>query len=304
MNFVSKSVPHHLQEKVATDQQIDIFFFIDIHKGSLTADKVILFNLTEERSEDIAFEYSNRRLIIRPRKHLSQNTHYQIQLIGGREGIKDIMGRVMAESYQSEFYTSVATTIQPPTITSPTDLVEISGDVSFKWTPSPGAAYYEVEVSRTNTFQNLVWPASEVKIYETEVSPYINYEKGLYYMRARSVNAEGKKSHYTKAIQYYYSGLPQTNNRIVKEINPPPHILLETSARVISNETPINVLQQHFINELGEQKKASFHLIRSKPKHKGTNLTLNNNEIVLTFNQEIDPDSVSSEAVYVLAERN
>src|SRR5690606_28760952 len=113
----------------------DIYFFVDLSKGSVTEENIILFNLTEEKGESIRFEYQNRRLQIRPLQQLKPNTHYQIQLVGGRNGLEDITGNKMEETYVSEFYTKESKRLAAPIMISPTDMAEITDDITFQWEP-------------------------------------------------------------------------------------------------------------------------------------------------------------------------
>lgn len=301
MNFVQRVIPFHLSEDIPVDQPIDIYFFVDLSKGSVTEENIILFNLTEEKGESIRFEYQNRRLQIRPLQQLKPNTHYQIQLVGGRNGLEDITGNKMEETYVSEFYTKENKRLAAPIMISPTDMAEITDDITFQWEPVEGVKYYELEISRSNTFRNLVWPLKKVKIYETAITPHIDYEPGTYYARIRSVGEDGEPSHYSDPIRYYYSGEKQTSESGIKDHD----YVIETNTRIQHAEpdSQINALQQHFANIALNQQQQSFRVVNSTPKHKALNLQ-NVGRITITFNQPVDPESVSSDSIYIIEERN
>lgn len=298
MNFVRRVFPYHLSENVPVDAEIEIFFFLDLNQGTVTPENVLLFNLTEERSEEVEFEYEARRLKIKPIEDLKPNMHYQVQLVGGKDGIKNIIGQEMAETYVSEFYTKKVKQIQPPRFITPTDMVEVTDDIRFEWRPVIDADYYELEVSRSNHFQHLVWPKKETPIYETSIIPHINYEPGTYYARIRSVSYDGTKSHYSKPIRYYYKGKKQTDN--IHQPYREKGIILEPQGKIEKNM--IQTLQQHFINEEDTQPSDSLKIVKSTPKHK--TLNIKNTPISIVFNKNINPESVTSETIYLIEERN
>lgn len=302
MNFVSKVDPYHLSEDVSMDRKIDIFFFLDLDQGTLTPDKILLINLNEEVSEEVRFEYRNRHLTIYPLKPLKPDMHYQVQIVGGRNGVKNIIGQEMAETYVSEFYTKKIKEIQPPILVYPIDLTEVTDDIEFEWKPVVDAKYYELEVSRSNTFHNLVWPLADTPIFETKIMPHINYEIGTYYVRIRSVNHDGKKSHYTKAVRYYYKGKTQTDNINTPSPEVKEDIVLETKGEVIGSGGIIHTLQKHFLTKQASSSHQPLKIVKSTPKHKG--LHVDAGEIVIKFNKEIDPESVTEDSIYLIEERN
>lgn len=302
MNFVSRTIPYHLSEDVPTNPKIEIYFFLDLDKGTLNQDKIILFNLTEERTEKIKYEYQNKRLTITPVKDLGPNMHYQIQLVGGRKGLKNIIGQEMAETYVSEFYTKTIREVQPPVVTFPTDLTETISDITFKWKPAINAKFYELEISKTNTFHHLVWPLEQTPVYETTVTPHINYDKGTYYARIRSIAHDGTKSHYSRTIRYYFNGVKQADN--MNDQHQEESIILETAGKVLESTSIIESLQKHFMNEKAIKVNESFSITGSSPKHKGLNIRTGTGFVTITFDQDVDPDSVTADSIYIVEERN
>jgi hypothetical protein len=206
MSFVIRTFPIHLSENVPLDMKIDIFFMFDLNTETITPNNVILFNMAEQKSEPIEFEYKNRCLSIRPKQLYSPLTHYQVELLGGKTGIRDITGRDLGQSYKLEFYTADQTKIKTPTLTSPTDLSEIHGDVKFSWLAVENAYFYELQISKSNTFDVLEWPVKDHRVFGTEVIPDVSYKKGTYYARIRAVKDDGTASAFSKPIRYYYDG--------------------------------------------------------------------------------------------------
>ena len=301
MNFIKKITPQNLVEDVDVDSEINVYFFPDMNMKLMQADKIILFNITEERSESIEIVYRNRNLKIKPRKLLKPNMHYQVQIIGGEDGVRDITGRIMPQGYVSEFYTKAVDLIDPPILTSPVSLTEIKDDVLFKWKPAENAAYYELEISRSNTFHNLVWPNESMPIYETSLQPYINYEYGAYYARIRSVTGDGRKSEYSDVIRYHYSGSKQTNrSEMIKDLETiEDGISFKAQTSVIDNDSILESIQKNLLEDSNEEQ-SSFSLSNSSPKHKAVNLNSENTSIELEFNKEIDENSVTSDSVYLI----
>jgi hypothetical protein len=211
MNFIYKTIPKHTEEKVHLDQVIEIFFMIDLNQQSLREEHVILFNLTEQLVEPIQFSYNRRVLKVTPVSNLLPNNHYQFQIVGGEKGIRDITGRMMAQTYEVEFYTKDVQKIKPPTVLSPTDLTSVRESVQVELDSVVDADYYELQISKSNTFHNLVWPLDGEKVYKTsdvKLIPTIKYETGQYYLRVRSVSDDGTLSSWSSTVRYYYDGNP------------------------------------------------------------------------------------------------
>lgn len=300
VNFIRRTFPGHLERNVPVNKELEIIFFVDLNKHEITSDKIKLFNLTEEKSIPIKYRYYNRKLSVKSIEPLQSNMHYQLQLIGGPEGIVDITGAYMAESYSFEFFTSSEKRITAPVITSPIHMSEVRDSITFEWQPVEDAQYYELEVSRSNTFHNLEWPSEEIKIFETKITPHIEYKKGSYYIRVRAVSITGIKSDYSKTIHVYYDGPSKESFSHVKGESDR-KIKIETSSKAISGDSFLDQLQEQF-SSFNVNEKDAFKLVNSTPKNQSSNLK-SAEKIVLIFNDQVNEDSVTSETVYVLKER-
>jgi hypothetical protein len=206
MSFVLRTFPNHLAKDVPLDSVLQVFFMIDLNMEFVTPNNIILFNLDEQKHEPIELEYRNRVLTIRPVQKMSPLTHYQLELVDGEKGIQDIAGNKLDSAYTIEFFTGDVLDLKAPVLISPTDLSEIRGDVRYSWMPVEKANHYELQISRSNTFDVLVWPITDHRIYNTEVVPAFAYQKGQYYARVRAVDAEGTKSAWSNVIRLYYNG--------------------------------------------------------------------------------------------------
>ncbi|MEB2276909.1 Ig-like domain-containing protein [Bacillus sp. ILBB4] len=325
MNVIHKTIPRHTDENIPLDQVFEFYFMIDMNLNTIKEEHIILLNLTERKVESVRFDYNRRVLKVRPVNKLSPNNHYQIQIVGGNDGIKDIIGRQMAQTYELEFYTKDVDSIKPPKILSPTDVSAISKPATIVLESNDKVEYYEVQISQSNTFANLLWPTNDEKVYSllnTEVTPDIAYKTGLYYLRVRSVSETGEKSSWSQVIRYFYEGEPvirQPDEEEVPELDPIEQIvesftsakkvILQPSTKLIDEASQLASLQNVFLNQ-EINANASILVKATSPKDGSVNNTVstfnqtNKKQIVIEFNENIDPSTVNSSNCYVVSERN
>ncbi len=302
MNFIRRTFPAHISKDVPVNFEIEMLFFVDLNKDLITKDKIILFDLDQETSVPIRFKYNNRTLKVKSINELNKNTHYQVQIIGGDKGILSITGAKMPETYSFEFYTAKEEAIFPPVIIKPTHLSETEESFSIEWTPVLGASYYEIQVSKSNTFRNLEWPSNDIPIYDTKIKPSFSYKKGNYYIRIRSVLENNTKSHYSDPIQVYYNGISKSREDNIKGESPEEYHI-ELVSKFVENESQLSSLQSHFI-EQNKEEDQGLSLISSEPKHSSFNLSNSRNEIKLKFNKKLDEKSIKKDTIYVVKEKN
>lgn len=329
MNVIYKTLPRHTEENIALDQVLEIYFMVDINKNTFTLDNVILFNISEQLVEPVTFDYNRRVLKVKPVGKLGSNNHYQLQLIGGPKGIKDITGRSMAQTFELEFTTKDTESIKPPRVLSPADVSVVREAATIQLEPNKNADYYEIQISKSNTFHHLIWPTNGEKVYSTPeitVTPDIPYETGLYYMRVRSVGDKGELSSWSDAIRFFYEGAPIIR---VPEEEPMPdeaipeeteeetvtvqskRVILQTKSQ--PTEDQLTKLQNVFSAKAGETL-TSLRVKASSPKDKSVNNNVanfnsvlgngNQKKIVIEFTEDIDPATVSKLTAYILSERN
>jgi len=301
MNFVLKTSPSHTATNVPLDARLEVHFMVDMNINTLL-DNVVLFNVDDQRSEPVECEYKNRYLLIQPKSKMEPLRHYQVQLVGGNDGMMDITGRRMPASYTFEFYTADVKGIKAPILTSPTDQsVRTNKNVKFSWEAVEGAYYYELEISKSNTFDVIEWPKSRIRIFEQEIIPDISYAAGNYYARVRSVKNDGTRSAYSDPVQFYYS---EDNEEIVEVKEPKTeHGSNEPSltAPNASDPSPVESLQQILSEQATEP--SELNVVKMSPSPDSLHLAVTQvKEIVLEFDEAIDPDSL--EWIYVVSERN
>ncbi|MCD7910963.1 Ig-like domain-containing protein [Bacillus velezensis] len=317
MNIVRRTIPKHTEENVPLDQEIQLLFMVDLNKNSISSDHVILFNITQQRTEKIHFEYLNKTLKVTSVLPLEPLNHYQLKLVGGMNGIKSITGHTMADTYEIEFYTKDVASIKPPRIFAPTHVSVVRDYVTFEFEKIQEADYYELEVSQSNAFQNLIWPLDGDKVFpmsDLKVTPYINYKTGQYYARVRSVDKEGIKSAWSPTLSFYFDGnsniedaedpISPEKDTLAKKTENTQKVILKTNSSQPKELTQLSQLQDA-LSETDETNATRLYVKSTTPK----NSTVNNNKeklktIVIEFTEDIDPDSVNSLTCYLLEERN
>lgn len=318
LNFILRTNPMHLEENIPLDKVIEVDLMVDLNRNEFNDSLVILYNITERKNIPIRAEYMSRSIKIYPLVELEPNMHYEVTLLGGdNKGLKTITGRYLEESYVFEFFTKDTNEIKPPTITSPTHLTEVYGDVTFEWITIPDAFYYELQVSKSNNFDLLVWPTEDnVHVYDGFATPDIAYTKGTYYARMRSVDRDRVCSSWSEPIQFYYDGENEISTEqgaivqmeekteSISSTNVKRKISLQTKSTRGSGPTQITALQQRLMATALEGG-GQLYVSKTTPKHNSLNLPLEQlKEIVIEFSDKVDPASLTRETVYLIAERN
>jgi hypothetical protein len=333
MNVIYKTIPSHTEENVVLDRVLEIFFMIDMNKSIFSPENIILFNITEQIVEPVTYEYNRRILAVTPTQKLKPKNQYQLQLVGGEKGLKDITGRMMADTYEVEFFTKDIESIKPPLILSPTDVTVIRELATFRLEDNMDADYYDLQISESNTFQNLVWPVNGEKVYRTTdtiVTPDVAYSNGLYYARVRSIG-KGETSSWSDIMRFFYDSvpiieLPQEEpmpDEVVPEPVPTtedPVVILQQSRKVVlqansqrQEEDQLSKLQGVFTNkevDASTNLRVKSATPKDKSVHNNVNtfnnmiVTGNHKQIIVEFTEDIDLASISKLTAYVLSERN
>ena len=304
MRYISSTLPRHLSKDVPLDTTIEVMFMRDISLADLKEEYVILFDLDSQISIPIKFEYKRRVLTITPKIPLNPLSHYQVDIIGGEEGIKDITGQILAETYTFEFFTSDIDEIQPPNFFSPTHLSEVSSSPSFEWEYVENAEYYELQIAKTHTFQKIEWPLDDVKIYNTWFTPELSYEKGRYYARVRSITKQGVKSAYSEPIQFYYDDTICSTSEQVTTQEEKINIQMKSQTNIEAHhKSLLDRLQHHFYTK--EATDANLKITKTEPKHESLHLPIEGlKEIRIQFNEDLNKETVNKDTCYVITERN
>lgn len=297
MRFIEKTFPYHTQSQMERDVALDIRFFLDIHADTLNPDTIILLDMIEQKPVDCSHVYKRRSLQIKPMELLKPKHHYQLLLKGGTNGIKDVIGIEMADSFELEFFTKEMESIKPPAIIKPVNRTIIESPFDVKLSPVNNAMYYEVQLSKSNRFDVILWPQNSHLIAHSSViefRPDISLVSGNYYLRARSVSDSGETSEYGPVLQVYIEA-----SEVVAPITP---MVTLSGNTLIKQEVDLvrNLLIEEVVDTV-----PTFFIIGTSPRKDETHIPIEKmKKIIVRFSENIDPKSVSEESVYVIKERN
>lgn len=189
VQWVLKSNPRPLAEDIPLDQELEVHFIRDLDMTQHIPYLISLKNLVDLSEHPVEVEASGRSIKIKPMFDMQPESHYQLTINGGEEGLMDVRGQRMPASYTLEFHTKQVKQLPAPTITSPTNDASVGKGVEIAWTPINGAHYYEIEISKTRDFDPIIWPERGQKQFESRVKPML-YVKGTYYVRVRAVRGD------------------------------------------------------------------------------------------------------------------
>lgn len=203
--------PVNYATEVDTASSIQITFNTDIDAQSLSQ-AVKLETSWGERVEG-RMVYRKRVITFTPFEPLDKGTNYVLTVLGDNnledgvgEGIKNILGEYMAGSFTSRFMTDSEGLLPTPNVLSPTNNTIIKDLPVYTWESVEGASHYEVEISQSNTFSTLVFPTAEINtIYDTTLSPNIEYVDGIYYWRIRAAGGVNGKGAWSPVMQFNLS---------------------------------------------------------------------------------------------------
>lgn len=188
MPYVVASEPEHLSENVGLNQRISVWFNHDLDTNTVNESTVFLFNVVDRNTVLGWVSYQNRQITFTPYTRLAPASRYQLVVVGGSQGIKDVFGVSMPQSYKMEFVTTAEEPPSTPSITSPVDRTVVSYPFTVSW--QDGVAPYEVQIAKSASFEDIYWPANtqgQVVVYQvTDVTPDGEFPDGFYYVRVRS----------------------------------------------------------------------------------------------------------------------
>lgn len=203
--------PENYATEVDTASSIQITFSTDINVQSLSQ-SIRLANSWGENVEGRTV-YRKRVITFTPFEPLEKGTNYVLTVLGDNnledgvgEGIKSILDEYMEGSFTSRFMTDSEGLLPAPNVLSPTNNTIIKDLPIYTWEAVEGATYYEVEISQTNTFSTKLFPTTERNsIYDTTLSPNIEYTDGIYYWRIRAAGGVNGKGAWSPVMQFNLS---------------------------------------------------------------------------------------------------
>lgn len=187
------SEPTNLSSGVRRDITIEVWFNHDLDRTTVTSSTVLLFDLANRKIVRGTVVYAERKISFTPDQPLLSATRYQLVVLGGDGGVKDVFGVPLAQSYRLEFTTSAEPESAVPVILEPAEQSVVSGSFVISWTHT-GSDLYDVQVARDLLFEDIYWPlAGEgyAVVYSPDgtvasVRPAKVFEDGFYFVRVRA----------------------------------------------------------------------------------------------------------------------
>lgn len=189
VQWALKSNPRPLAKDVPLDQKFEVQFIRDLDMTQHVTYLVSLKNLVDLSEHPVKAELKGRVIQIEPMFDMVAESHYMLTINGGEDGLLDVRGQRMPVSYTLEFHTKAEKGLPAPVITTPADDSIVKKTPEIAWTPVNGASYYEIEVSKTRTFDPVIWPQYGQKQFDCRVTPML-HSKGTYYARVRAVKGQ------------------------------------------------------------------------------------------------------------------
>lgn len=302
MRFVENTFPHNMQSQLERDVELSIRFFLDVDENTIDDRTVILMDLVEQTPVSCSRVYKRRILTIKPIESLRPNNHYQLLIKGGTSGIKDIIGLEMAESYELEFYTKAIESIKPPAIMKPVNRTITESPFEIELSPAVNAMYYEVQLSKSNRFDKVIWPQNNhliAQATEIKFKPDVVLSSGNYYLRARSMSDDGQASEYGPISQIYID-VPEIEEEVVEEVKTPSITL----GGKTSFTQDIDVINHLLVDEVVEAI-PNFFMLSSTPRKDEVHVPIAElKNIVIRLSENINPESINTKSIYVIKERN
>jgi len=218
--------PGSLARDIATNTKVTIRFNVDLHARHI-ADTVIVrcleTTIMDARLEDpgVAAQstvvsgiitYGDRALVFTPDYELKPNMVYSVMVISNaaaQQGVRSALGRFMPKNYVFNFMTAQRTALKPVQLISPAHNAVINTAPTFNWRMSTSARYYNVEVSRSNTFRTIHWSNYvDSSVIEPPLKPIEHFaenlfdEDGIYYWRVQAVSWHDDASDYSAVYQF------------------------------------------------------------------------------------------------------
>lgn len=300
-NIVYSTHPRHLATDIPIDTRIQIVLRYDLDSIGFKSEHVILQHVEEQRIIPIEAVYDKKQIKVTPLESLAYDGHYILELIGGRDGVKTITNAELEESFYLEFYTGHNKEVPTPILTSPANQTAVKEKPTFTWAADKDMFYYHLQVSESNTFNHIVWPAdSEQNVFDGQVTPDYPYKHKRYYARIKAVNILNKESAWSETIQFVYEE--------EEELSPVDNQIQDPSYKIESNSkvtgTEIDALQEALGG--GSIETSTRVAIKGvSVAHGSYNLPLDSlTEIHVQFADKIDPKTINSKSIYLIGEQN
>lgn len=206
--------PHNYENEVDIETSVRATFDVDLDTRYLN-DFVYLQDEDGKKVEG-RVSYRKRVLVFTPLVPLKKQATYSLFLVGDSnlandevEGLRSIIGDAMTGVKIVRFTTKVGDLLPPPDVKRPMNNSVIRLKPVFEWAPVIGNEGYRLQVSKTNTFNVLVYPLEDETVITGEsVEPDVVMEDGHYYWRVRTIQTDGE-SIWSRIMQFNLTTLSE-----------------------------------------------------------------------------------------------
>ena len=217
-NLIVSVDPTRFATGVLVNQPIVVTFLRDMKASTFTDATVALEIVGTVQRVPITYSYANRQLtILAVGGRLLPSTSYKLSLVGDVKpiadaltsnitGIRDILGNGLAGIFTTEFSTGAGSAAVSPTPLLPINQTSIVNQPVFVW-EAIGADSYQVQVSKSNTFETIFWPLpvdGTVTITTATVAPARPFDANVeYWWRVRGV-ISGVPGSWSATSNFFY----------------------------------------------------------------------------------------------------
>ena len=189
--------PSNHETNVDISISIKITFAKHMDVSTLTTSNLVLRKVNGSIVTcSIAYDSDRLQVTLQPQVNLENGTQYELQIVGGENGIKSITGDYLAADRFYEFTTSYQVSLSPPTslnVTVDNGYPTVTWSQPVQYNPALPLTY-EVKISTSSDpLAPAIWPGQgDVnKTGATILNVPKKLEEGNYYAYVRAENSEG-----------------------------------------------------------------------------------------------------------------
>jgi len=203
--YIVSTYPNHNTINIPREAVIEVLFNRDLNQmtipGNFALYKKVGANYTQI---DGSLDYEQKMIKFIP-SALEPNTEYQFRVLAD---ITDLFGNPLEIVETFNFVTKDEILFEDIVITSPNENVIYNSVPVISWMAVSGAVSYDIEISATTDFSNLIWSTTIVSP-NLQTLPLISFSQNPYFIRMRH-NTGSVLSPWGDPIRFFYQEeLPQ-----------------------------------------------------------------------------------------------
>ena len=305
--FIKDVNPRNGESGVSLDKVIVINFLDDIDADTLKPENIILMSLEERKEIPIQYHYDapSASLRIVPKIALLPTSQYKVILRGDKDGVRTIIGDMLPVSFDAEFTTGEVEELKSPEIIYPLHRTIIDMPLEIKVRRKDKATYVKVEIADTSDFHKTLHSLAEPMIFafdedELLIKPDLTIPEGRYFIRAQTMNDHGELSGYSEAIHIVTDGnMPEEEAPEIEVPTPDDETEIDLDDLNSNLETDSDEDDDEDQVDLTEAAIIGMH-----PKQDTLHIPIELLSVIsIHFDGEIDPESITSDTVYLVKER-